>query len=538
MDVIASAPFKAAAGMADIVLTAPQNVANLAKMGYGTAVTAMGRPDLAPQVIAPRQPVAEMFQRAGLIREPEGEMTPFQRVLDVGLQTASGGVLGSVPAIRAAAPTVMGQTRAAARVAGTGALAGGAGQVVTEATDQPLLGLAASVALPTLSVTRAQATQAQMQAEKQRNAVRDLTLRQAQSEGFVTTPGSVTPSTANILLERVGGKTQTQQLMAVRNQKVTDRLARRAVGVDDTAPLTRANMKEIRAAEYDKGYAPLNNIGPVKTDQQFNDALDRVLTAYTGPGKSFPDAIPQPVQDLVQKFRVGQFDSKDAVELTRTLRRQADSNIRAGGDNAAVGLAQRALSNALEDQLERTLTAGGNPNAQAMLDQFRASRQRMAVSHAVEDALIEGGGFVNAQKLANDLQNRGRYFSGDLDLIARFANIARPVMTRPGAGGTPAAQTFMGTTVSGGLGGLGGAGGYAAGGLPGAAAGAMTAAALPSLTSAAARQYLLSQAAQRRVIPSYNQPGVNALAASDEALFGAIMGVPTFTNQPQNALAR
>jgi hypothetical protein len=388
-------------------------------------------------------------------------------------------------------------------------------------------------------VTRAQATQAQMQAEKQRNAVRDLTLRQAQSEGFVTTPGSVTPSTANILLERVGGKTQTQQLMAVRNQKVTDRLARRAVGVDDTAPLTTANMKEIRAAEYDKGYVPLNNIGPVKTDQQFNDALDRVLTAYTGPGKSFPDAVPQPVQDLVQKFRVGQFDSKDAVELTRTLRRQADSNIRAGGDNAAVGLAQRALSNALEDQLERTLTAGGNPNAQAMLDQFRASRQRMAVSHAVEDAIVEGGGSVNAQKLANDLQNRGRYFSGDLDLIARFANIARPVMTRPGAGGTPAAQamtapsnmaTLLPTSIA-----MGGAGMVTAG-TPGLLAAAVPF--VPQVTSAAARQYLSSQAAQRRVIPSYSQSGVNALAASDEALLGAIMGVPTFTNQPQNALAR
>ena len=56
--VVGSAPYKAIAGTADVLLNAPQNIANLAKMGYGTAVTAMGRPDLAPEVTAPSQPVA------------------------------------------------------------------------------------------------------------------------------------------------------------------------------------------------------------------------------------------------------------------------------------------------------------------------------------------------------------------------------------------------------------------------------------------------------------------------------------------------
>lgn len=535
-DVIASAPFKGAAGMVDIVLTAPQNVANLAKMAYGTGMAAIGRPELAPEVTAPRQPVAEMFTRAGLIREPEGELTPFQRVADVALQAATGGVLGSPSAIRAAAPTILGKARAAGRIAGAGAVAGGAGQVVTEATDQPLLGLATSVAVPTLSVTRAQARQAQMQAEQQRNAVRDLTIRQAQSEGFITTPGSVTPSTQNVLLERLAGKTRTQQESAVRNQQVTDRLARRAVGIGDTDPLTRANMRQVRQDEFAKGYEPLNRIGTVSADTQFNQALDNVLAAYTGPGRSFPGAIPQPVVDLVQNYRVGQFNSADAVAATRTLREQAQANIRAGGDNAAVGLAQRAISNALEDQIERSLQQAGNPNAQAMLDQFRASRQRMAISHSIEDAIVEGGGSVNARQLANDLQTRGKYFSGDLDLIAKFANVARPVMVPPGTMGTPGSQTMLGTLS----GGLGGAGGYAIGGAPGMAAGSVAGALAPSAVSAAARQYLLSRYAQQRAIPQYGRPGVNALAASDPALLGALAGIPVATNQPQsaNALAR
>ena len=530
MDVATSAPYRAVAGAADILLTAPQNVANLAKMGYGTAVTAMGRPDLAPEVAAPRQPVAEAFKRAGLIREPQGEMTRGQRVLDVGLQGATGALLGGAPAIRAAAPTLAGQATGAARVAGMGAGAGAAGQAVTEATGEPLLGAATSMALPGVSISRAQARQAQLQAEQQRNAVRDLTVRSAQQEGYLVTPGSVTPSSQNVIAERLGGKTRVQQEFAARNQEVTDRLARRALGLPENAPLERATTQQIRRDEFQRGYEPLNRIGAVRTDQDFNTALDDVLQAYTGPGRSFPGAIPQPVVDLVRSYRVGQFNSADAIQATRTLRDQGNSNI-ARGDNA-LGLAQRAISNALEDQIERSLQQVGNPNAQAMLDQFRASRQRMAVSHSVEDAIVEGGGSVNARKLANDLQTGGRYFAGDLDLIARFANISRPVTTPPGTQGTPGAGALLGGTAAG----LGGYAGYSFGGQIGAGAGAAAGALFPQAVSAAARRYMRSDLAQRRAIPTYDRPGVNALAASNEAVMRAMMGVPTFTNQPTNAL--
>lgn len=115
LKIVTSAPYKAIAGAADIFLTAPQNIANLAKMGYGVAATEMGRPDLAPEVTAPNQPTSELFQRIGLIEPVQGKTTPFQRGLDVAIQGATGALMGSGPAIRAAAPTLMGQTRAAGR---------------------------------------------------------------------------------------------------------------------------------------------------------------------------------------------------------------------------------------------------------------------------------------------------------------------------------------------------------------------------------------------------------------------------------------
>jgi len=62
----------------------------------------------------------------------------------------------------------------------------------------------------------------------------------------------------------------------------------------------------------------------------------------------------------------------------------------------------------------------------------------------------------------------------------------------------------------------------------------------PQVMSAAARNYLMSPFAQGRAIPTYARPGINAMAASNEAILRAMMGVPTFTNQSENvnALAR
>jgi parvulin-like peptidyl-prolyl isomerase len=514
LDVATSAPYKAITGAIDLFINTPQNIANLAKMAYGTAVTAAGYPALAPEVTAPRQRVTEIYQKAGLIKPTEG-MTTGQRILDVGLQAATGGVISPAASVREL-------TASAAK----GLAAGTAGQTTAELTGSPVAGMAVSMATPAAITSAAQARQARLQAEQARNAVRDLTIRAGQAEGYVVTPGSITPSAQNVLLERLGGKTRTQQEAASRNQQVTDRLSRRALNLPDNAPLTRENMRQIREQEYQRGYAPINNIGIVRADQDFDSALNNVLAAYTGPGRSFPNAIPQPVQDLVASYRVGQFNAADAVGATRALRESSRTNL-ARGDNE-LGLAQRAISNALEDQIERSLQTAGNANAQAMLDQFRASRQRMAISHSVEDAILEAGGSVNAAKLANDLQTRGRYFSGDLETIARFANVARPVMVPPGTMGTPGAGTMVaGTGIGGGLGAL-----Y--GGPGGASAGAMIGMMAPGAVSYGARNYLLSPMGQRRALPTYDRP-INSLMATEplnNALLSTLVAAPVAAQRP------
>ncbi len=364
--------------------------------------------------------------------------------------------------------------------------------------------------------------------EKEANAVRDETLRAAQAEGYVATPGAVSPTGKNILSERMAGKTHLEQLASIQNQAVTDRLARRAVGIPDTAPLTTDNMRQIRAQEYAKGYEPIKKLGEIKTDPAFLDDLVAVESRYAGPGASFPGAVPESVEKLIQNFSVDKFDAKDAVEVTRALREQAKGNFRKGED--ALAKAQIDVSNALENQIERSLIAAKNPKASDMLEQFRLSRQRMAISHTIEDAIKEGGGSVTASKLARDIQS-GKYVSGDIKTIAEFANVFPRVTQTPSQIGAPGAGTMLGRS----LGGItGAAAGAALGGTPGAGYGAAAGALAPELVSAGLRNYLLSPMGQSRLLPNYEPLPTRLM--SDEAARNALLMQQA--NQQRNALAR
>ena len=355
----------------------------------------------------------------------------------------------------------------------------------------------------------------QLTKEQELNAVRDATLRAAQQEGYVVTPGSVSPTGKNILSERMAGKTHLEQLASVQNQSVTDKLARRAAGLPENAPLTSATMQDIRKAEYAKGYEPIKQIGEIKTDPAFLDDLISVESKYAGAGASFPGAVPEDVTRLIKNFTVDKFNSKDALEVTRTLREQARGNFRKGDD--ALAKAQIDVSNALENQIERSLALSNNTKAADMLEQFRLSRQRMAISHTIEDAIKEGSGTVIASKLARDIQS-GKYVSGDIKTIAEFANVFPRVAQTPSQIGAPGAGTVLGRSLSGGAGAVTG---YAMGGPTGMGIGGAIGAIAPEMVSAGMRNYLLSGTGQRNVLPNYS-PFASRLT-SDEAARNALL---------------
>jgi hypothetical protein len=373
------------------------------------------------------------------------------------------------------------------------------------------------VALPGAITSRQRKIVSAQDTANAKNAVRDATLRAAQAEGYVVPPGNVRPNMVNRALEQAAGKTELQQIAAAKNQQVTDKLARRAVGISETAELTPDAMKAVRAEAAAQGYEPVAKIGSVPVDDDYLNAMNDIEDKFTGVSKSFPDAVPDSVRKIIDANLVNNFDAQDAMKRIQSLRDNASAAFRKGEPDIAK--ANRAVAKALEDQIERHLAGTGQQGAQ-MLNDFRAARKRMAISYTLEDAMREGTGSVDAKKLAAELNRSKDKLTGDLRTAAKFASTFSNVNASvPGTMGTPGViNRFGAPTVTGLLGAL-------VGGVPGGALGAVAPAAARSLS----QRYLLSGRAQRNALAS--APGLTRRAFAeapemDPYLYNALIARP------------
>ena len=277
---------------------------------------------------------------------------------------------------------------------------------------------------------------AELATKKAQNAPIDQTLREGLEAGYVVPPSMRNDSgVMTRLAEGMSGKLKLNQLAGIKNQEVTDKLARQAVGMAPDSPLTSEAMQTIRKQAYQQGYEPVAKIGQMAADADYTKALDAVSKKYTGAAGSFKNAIPDEVGKLVDSFRVPGFDAGDALQASQALRDQANAAFRAGDTGTAK--AAKDIAKALEDQIERNLSPSGvgsvvHPVTQSngqtvymtgadMLKGFRDARQLMAKAHTVEDAIREGGGKVDARKLGSRLQS-GKYLDKELKTIGQFAN--------------------------------------------------------------------------------------------------------------------
>jgi len=505
LDVAISAPYKALAAIPDAIYGAPQNIYNLGKAAFGTAATAFGRPDLAPEVQEPSTPVTNFLRQQGLIRDTNN-MSAGQQVLDTTLQALTGGALSPAQSVRQASVNAL--------WAGMG---GFAGETTSQVTGSPLAGMAVGVALPSAITARQQKIVAARDTANAQNAVRDATFRAAQAEGYAVPPGNVKPNMVNRALEQAAGKTELQQIAAAKNQKVTDKLARRAVGIGETDELTPDTMKAVRAEAAAKGYAPVAKVGQVPVDNDYLTAMQDIEDRFTGAAKSFPDAVPGSVRKIIDDNLVNNFDAQDAMKRIQSLRDNASAAFRKGEPDIAK--ANRAVAKALEDQIERHLAGTGQQGAKMLAD-FRAARERMAISYTLEDAMREGTGSIDAKKLAAELNRSKGKLTGDLRTAAQFASTFPNVNSAvPGSIGTPGViNRFGALTVTGLLGTL-------VAGLPGGALGAVAPAAARSLS----QRYLLSNRAQRNALASAPGPTRRAFAEAPEMdpyLYNALIARP------------
>ena len=253
----------------------------------------------------------------------------------------------------------------------------------------------------------------------------------AAEEGYVT-PASVRGEAGLPgLAEGLGGKIKTGQQAIEINQKTTNRLANRAVGLPDEIPMSVEILQGIRA-EAGQAFEAIRNTGRVFTDNRFKRDLSGAVKQFKSAARDFPELAKTEIIDLVDSLRVAEFNAGSGIDAMSLLRNKADVAFRSG--DKALGRSYRAASAAIEGVLERHLARGGDVG---LLDSFKQARQQIAETFSVEEAL-QGRitGEVNATNLAAQLK-KGKPLTGDLRTIADFANtfpsISRLFIGRPQA---------------------------------------------------------------------------------------------------------
>lgn len=332
------------------------------------------------------------------------------------------------------------------------------------------------------------------------NSERDAALVAGQKEGYVVPPASTNPTLTNRALEGVAGKINVQQATSIKNQQITNSLARRALDLPPDTPLNSDTMGALRA-KAGQGYEAVKGAGTINISTGYADELGKITASADKINADLPNyrsGAGQQVADLVSSLKPpnGTMDAGTAVELSKDLRYNANSNALAArrtGDPAlrTLSRAQGQAAEAVENEVERHLRSQGKGD---LADAWDDSRRTIAKTYSVENAL-DGAGNVDASKLAKQ-SLKGKPLSPELQTAADFSN-AFPKSTKVGASkesmpGISPLDVFAGTGI--------GETAHAAGASP-----------LASITSGvavpaariAARSLATSPVGQRMAVPPY-----------------------------------
>jgi hypothetical protein len=423
-----------AANVAGLPAKTAENAINLTRAAQGTAAGAMGLTDWMPPLL--KLPLTPEWIKEKLRGTQQPGLSPDNP-----------------------SPTPLGQAQFDF-VSRGGVIPGGAlpavGSMVAEKTLGPQWAGVGAM-LPQAAITGYNAARApSLQKQEAENSVRDRTLRAAHDEGYVVPPSSADGGFISRRLESVAGKAAIGQEAAVRNQKVTNEIVRRELGLPKSAGISEDALNTLR----DKLAAPYREVARI--DSEAAAALE--------------------------KLKQVRFDAN------------AQHKFYAHTPNPEVLAKAKALdteASRLESYLEGIAANAGKGN---LVSELRDARRQIAKTYDVERALNIGTGDIAAKSLGKAL-DKGKPLSGGLATAGRFAE-AFPSYAREGATiptpGVSKSEAIMGTLL--------GVGGYAGLGPYGAAL-----AALP-MASGPVRSMLLSRPYQNMVMPNY-APAVNPAPA-------------------------
>lgn len=359
---------RAIAGVPDALLNTPQNLINLGKAGFGAAATAMGRPDMAPNISEPPNFITKGFEKAGFIDPAFDPQTQGQRIL----ASVAGG----------ATAAAMSPARSVTQALGNMAVGGASGltsAATKEATGSDTAAMAAGLLTPMAMQNIGQGGQRianEIQKRQLDNQVRDQVLKTAQDRGYVVEPSSVNPSATNNILGSIAGKAATKQEATLRNQPLTTDAAKSELRFPADRPITRETL---------------------------NDFREQVAWPYRE-----ASAISKTGAATVERLKEARYERRLQENF---FQRTGDPDAKKKADGF------KKLEQAYEARLQKIVSQAGKPD---LVKDLKASRQEIAKSYSIEDALNMGDSQISAQDLGRQLA-RGEPLSGKLKDVAQFA---------------------------------------------------------------------------------------------------------------------
>lgn len=240
---------------------------------------------------------------------------------------------------------------------------------------------------------------------------------EARDAGYTLPPSQTNPSLTNKVIESLSGKIKTNQAAALRNQEVTNNMAKKALGIPQDQPLTVETLKTLRAGA-GSAYDNIAAIGEIRPGPEYAKKLEKIIDPYVKAAQGFPDVAPNPIIQEIRNLKSDAFPAEAAIAQVRVLRESADTAYAAG--NKALGRAYKEAAGAIEDSIEAQAKKLGSAVPQELLKEFRDARKLIAKTYSVQSALNDASGNVVATKLARQLE-RGAPLESELRSIARTA---------------------------------------------------------------------------------------------------------------------
>ena len=279
---------------------------------------------------------------------------------------------------------------------------------------------------------RLQAIKDEALAKMAKNSVRDTSIREGLDSGYKTLPSIAGGSMTGRVVEGLTGIEKAKQLASSKNQPVTDALVRKAFGLIDDEPLSHETMRQVRGEAIQAGYDPLRQIPVVRTDNAYRVAISGLTSRADNAAKDFGTLVQSDVAPIAKELHaIKGFSGDSAVDAISIFREKASNEYAQG--NKTLGAAYRKAAEAIEDQIERSLTARGK-NGADMLQQYRAARTKVAQTFDAEKALREGQGVIDARVIGKLFEKAPERLSGEFATIGRTAAAMPDVMSVPKAG--------------------------------------------------------------------------------------------------------